>query len=386
MARTGSRLLLELVFTITTDLGDSFLFPDEFIDLIVTAQVATPSGNISIPLAGQGKLQWRPGMRVAKPTFDISGNLQKAIASGAKFSICVGTKAKLSADGIHDILTASGGGGDINGQVMPAWVRFDEAGDDVEVSTRRIYLEETGDARAYVEFEEEIGESIARHVWDAGVLAFCAIAGTSRGLALDSTRHGCMDAMRRVFTETASPNVLELGCGVGILGVGLSAIYPQLQSQTPGRCTVLMTDLEEAEGRARSNIARLSSSTDANVQLLYENLDWEDGRQGKFGTQVRNHRWDLIMLSDCTYNVDMLPALVETLSELHTSNMTQEFPADTRRSTKVFLATKPRHVSERALFALMSHQGWIMHERQILPLPVIGSEAESVELYMFEKE
>lgn len=114
------------------------------------------------------------------------------------------------------------------------------------------------------------------------------------------------------------------------------------------------------------------------VQMLYENLDWEDGRQGGFGPQARSRTWDLIILSDCTYNTDTLPALVETLSALHSSNQGVA-------STKVLLATKPRHSSERVSFDLMSEQKWRIIGRQVVPLPLLGSEEQSVEMYMFEK-
>ena len=93
--------------------------------------------------------------------------------------------------------------------------------------------------------------------------------------------------------------------------------------------------------------------------------------------------FDLIVLSDCTYNVDMLPALVGTLSALHASNL--ESHPRKRSTTKVFLATKPRHESELALFDLMRKEGWETLAKQAVPLPVLGQEPESVELYIFEK-
>ncbi|UKZ49885.1 hypothetical protein TrVGV298_004138 [Trichoderma virens] len=125
------------------------------------------------------------------------------------------------------------------------------------------------------------------------------------------------------------------------------------------------------------------SNTAPPVKLLYENLDWEQGREGTFGPEAQSHRWDLVLLSDCTYNVDMLPALVGTLSALHESNTAQA--GDQPQSTKVFLATKPRHASEEALFGLLSDQGWTESHRQTLPLPVLGAETQCVELYLYEK-
>ncbi|KAL5094768.1 hypothetical protein Trisim1_005498 [Trichoderma cf. simile WF8] len=79
----------------------------------------------------------------------------------------------------------------------------------------------------------------------------------------------------------------------------------------------------------------------------------------------------------------MLPALLGTLSALHESNTAET--GEQPQSTKVFLATKPRHASEEALFGLLSDQGWTELHRQTLPLPVLGAETQCVELYLYEK-
>ncbi|KAF7548067.1 hypothetical protein G7046_g8803 [Stylonectria norvegica] len=387
---------VQLLFTVTTDLGDSFLFPEKFFELQVAAYASSSLGSSTWLLSDPGKLFWEPGMRVTKPIFDLPGSLQKAILEGAKVQICVrAAEPTHSADGESRILAAPLEKPRYRkefldkGLVMPAWVSLDVGGGDVNVSTRRLHLGEPSDGLAYVEIEEEIGESIARHIWDAGVVALCAIAGIHTLPDHESSQHACMRAMQDIFSNEPAVRVLELGCGVGILGVGLGAIYPKLHSSGPGNCTILMTDLEEAEDRARANINRLEqepreSEAETPVRLLYENLDWEDGRQGIFGKEVQTHPWDLIMLSDCTYNVDMLPALVETLSALHSSNLTHAVMGEPF-TTKVFLATKPRHESERELFDLMKKQGWESLYKQVLPLPVLGAEPETVELYLFEK-
>jgi hypothetical protein len=76
--------------------------------------------------------------------------------------------------------------------------------------------------------------------------------------------------------------------------------------------------------------------------------------------------------------------LVETLSALHDAN-TKHAKPDFKHKTKVFLATKPRHSSERALFGLMGQHGWTQMHEQVVPLPLLGSDAATVELYLFEK-
>lgn len=379
----------ELVFTITTDLGDSFLYPEEPIDLVVTADIYAPSGDVSCELSERGELQWLPGRRVAKPVYELPPMAVNAMMSGDAVELCVSTASSFSAEGVQSILSSSAeepSRGRAEGLVMPVRVALNGPEADNDISTRKLRLSAAGEPPEYLEVEEEIGESIARHVWDAGVVALAAIAGTYKFPRLGPSRHPCMQALRRMFDDGETMNILELGCGVGILGTGLCAVYPR----GAGDCTILMTDLDEAEGRARANMALLkhnrSGSQLGSANLLYENLDWDHGRQGRFGRQVRRRRWDLVMLSDCTYNADALPALVGTLSALHASNNAQQAAGgDGPVSTRVFLATKPRHASERALFDLMAGDGWRTLETQILPLPVLGGESESVEMYLFEK-
>lgn len=389
---SGNRLQIQLLFTITTDLGDSFLYPEKPFDLQITAAAASDEGSSTWLLSDPGRLYWEPGMRVAKPVVDLPVAFELAMEEGSQIEICVrAAEPAQTADGVSRILAmalekpryrreASGMGG-----VMPAFVSLGASNETAGILTRRLQLRDSPAGLVYVEVEEEIGESIARHVWDAGVMAVSAIAGIDILPDHESSQHTCMQALRAVLNSQKSINVLELGCGVGILGVGLATVFPRLSR---GECKILMTDLPEAEARARSNINRarpqFSETGEPRVQILYENLDWLEARQGRFGRLAQSLPWDLVMLSDCTYNVDMLPALVETLSAVHTSNL-HHVPVGEPFTTKVFLATKPRHSSEGALFDLMEREGWETLHQQVLQLPVLGAEAESVELYLFDK-
>ncbi|KAF4973318.1 hypothetical protein FZEAL_9364 [Fusarium zealandicum] len=387
--------LVQLLFTITTDLGDSFLLPERFLDLQVVAVAASPEGSSTWLLSDPGHLDWEPGMRVAKPAFELPVALERALESGMRVLICVRPAESFhTAESVPRVLSMAAEKmryrkeAAEKGAVMPGWIPLTLQNTGTEVSIRRLQLSETPDGLGTIEIEEEIGESIARHVWDGGVVATCAIAGIETAPDSESSQDPCMMTMKNILSHQRSIRVLELGCGVGILGIGLGAVYPQFQSSSPGDCTILMTDLPEAEARARSNMKRLENShlrfQENPVQMMYENLDWEEGRQGRFGPQVKSKPWDLVMLSDCTYNVDMLPALVETLSAIHASNL-KHFPAGEPFTTKLFLATKPRHESEEVLFELMDNAGWYNVHKQVLPMPVLGGKPESVELYLFDK-
>ncbi|KAL6820736.1 hypothetical protein V8C40DRAFT_268144 [Trichoderma camerunense] len=264
------------------------------------------------PLPGTARLQWRSGMRAPKPSVNIAAAKLQPLKAKCKVSVCISTetysalrlRAILATTVVLEEETAA--------EVMPVWITLSRDEADIEITTRRLSLPGTSKQEVYVQFEEKIDEGI-----DAG--------GNSRG------RLEC-----RVFPRTRAP---------------------------PGRrCTILMTDLEEAESRTRLNMSRFlqarqehKSNTAPPVKLPYENLDCEQGQEGVFGPGAQSHRWDLVLLSDCTYNVDMLPALLGTLSALHESNTAET--GEQLQSTKVILATKPRHASEEVLFGLLSDQG-----------------------------
>ncbi|KAI8674721.1 hypothetical protein NCS57_00370800 [Fusarium keratoplasticum] len=387
--------LVQLLFTITTDLGDSFLYPERFLDLQVVAVAASPEGSSTWLLSDPGHLDWEPGMRVAKPALELPVALERALETGMRVHICVRAAEPIhTAESAPRVLALAAEKmryrkeAAAKGAVMPAWVPLMATEPGSEVSIRRLQLGDSPDGLGTIELEEEIGESIARHVWDAGVVATSAIVGIETAPDSESSNDPCMRTLKNIFSRQRTIRVLELGCGVGILSVGLAAVYPQLHAPSPGDCTILMTDLPEAEERARSNMKRVENShvrfQEKPVRMMYENLDWEEGRQGRFGPQARSQPWDLVMLSDCTYNVDMLPALVETLSAIHANNLTH-FPEGEPFTTKVFLATKPRHESEEVLFELMDKDGWYNVHRQVMPLPVLGGAPQSVELYLFDK-
>ncbi|OAA50691.1 hypothetical protein NOR_01141 [Metarhizium rileyi] len=376
----------ELVFTITTDLGESFLCPEDDIELVVTAHVTSLSGNSSCLLTKRGALQWQAGRRVCKPVFEFPEMIQRAFMYGDTVELCISPSSELSGDEVQNILRSSirDAAKDPNGLIVPVWVGMNGPEVDPDVSTRRIRLTAPSEPAQFLEIQEEIGESIARHIWDAGVVSLCTIVGAYKFPKFKTSQHSCMRKLLDILNNKDGVNVLELGCGVGILGIGLCAVYPR----GTGECTIMMTDLTEAEGRVRSNMGllqQLRSGSDLGyAQVMYENLDWNKAQEGGFRGQIQYRRWDLIMLSDCTYNVDMLPALVGTLSAIHRANL--ELTADDDEfSTKVFVATKPRHSSERSFFDLMTAEGWTTEEKQVLPLPVLSGDPESVEMYLFEK-
>lgn len=123
--------------------------------------------------------------------------------------------------------------------------------------------------------------------------------------------------------------VLELGTGCGVVGIAMAQMVP--------RCSVHITDLEEAREIVGRNVDSATLAPGSTV--YFEVLDWDEELSG----EVSSRRHDLIVVSDCTYNADSMPALVCTLRSL--SNCSPGCP--------VLIALKRRHESEEVFFGLM---------------------------------
>ncbi|KAI2616930.1 putative methyltransferase-domain-containing protein [Hypomontagnella submonticulosa] len=378
------RPIISLLITITTDLGDSFLYPDEPVDLVVSAD--GPNGeSVALPKSDQSP-SWAAGMRVLDIKIPVKPQLKK---DGVTCTVKIHPATQPLPSGVlrsSDALPWHGTKGSpaSQGLIMPAVVEMVK-GVCSPVSFRTLHLN-TGSQREdqlNLDLEEDIGESIARHIWDAGVVTACFLADICRS----------NESIRDVLPiKKDNFAVIELGSGVGILGITLSYIVERaaaIQGQTLNEATILLTDLAEAEERARSNILRAEGTIsqigtgDSKVTLQYENLDWDEGRHGRFGPLASARPWDLVVLSDCTYNVDSLPALVGTLSALHAANL--RYPDVEGAKTSVILATKPRHSSEQALFGLLKADKWRYSVLKSIPLPKIGEEDEVVDIYLLEK-
>ncbi|XDG05511.1 hypothetical protein ABKA04_005126 [Annulohypoxylon sp. FPYF3050] len=380
-------LTISLLVTITTDLGDSFLYPDEPVDLLVSADDAAGQSVIAKTALGQ-RFRWSQGLRVLDIKVPVNPRLRRDDVT-CNIKIHPATQplpsgALRGRDTLpwRNSVEASAG----RGLIMPVSVEM-VRGVCSPVSLRTLQLNTSSrpEDQLNVELEEDIGESIARHIWDAGVVTASFLADAC--LTNEATQN-VLDINQDTF------NVLELGSGVGILGITLALTIEKAaaaQGRTLSEATVLLTDLAEAEERALSNISRAEavlsspSTTTSAVTIKYENLDWDEGRHGQFGPLASARLWDLVILSDCTYNVDSLPALVGTLSALHTAN-TNHLKNQQSTKTSVILATKPRHSSEQALFGLLKTNEWRYSVLKSIPLPKLGEEDEVVDIYLLEKE
>jgi trans-aconitate methyltransferase len=139
-------------------------------------------------------------------------------------------------------------------------------------------------------------------------------------------------------------NVIELGCGCGISGIFLAQTLPN--------ASVCLTDLPEAEEIAQLNLAQMKPAKASSAR--FEALDWE----ADFPASVASKRFDVAIVTDCTYNPDSSPALVNTLQKL-----------DQRSSgLLVLVAMKIRHESEDVFWGLMESAGFAISSREEVSL------------------
>lgn len=146
------------------------------------------------------------------------------------------------------------------------------------------------------------------------------------------TQQADTEALHQVFKAATSRKlaVIELGSGCGIVGIGLAQMLPN--------CQILLTDLQEAEDIITRNIG--ASTVLESSSVSFRVLDWGS----PIPESVADRSFDLILVSDCTYNSDSIPALVKTLCDL------------VRISPEaiVVVSMKIRHSSEQIFFGLMS--------------------------------
>lgn len=159
-------------------------------------------------------------------------------------------------------------------------------------------------------------------------------------------------------------NVIELGSGCGLVGIALASVRP--------RCRILLTDLPDAMNILDYNAARSQPALESKIEHMV--LDWDD----KLPTSVMQEQYGLIIVSECTYNEDSIPGLVQTLSAL----------AARSPSVLIVVATKVRHFQEAIFFDLMSDVGFIEIEQLSIPLPCPQKENdekmyETVDVHIF---
>jgi predicted nicotinamide N-methyase len=101
----------------------------------------------------------------------------------------------------------------------------------------------------------------------------------------------------------------------------------------------------------------------------YQNLDWDDPPDELCPRPI-----ELILVSDCTYNADSLPALVSTLDRL----------VRTSPDAIILVALKRRHDSETVFFDLMGTAGFTAVKDSV-EIPSQHDEVDEIEFYCYSR-
>ncbi len=304
---------VKVLITITNDLGDDFLAAKLPIYAHLTQDGHGARWESKL-FRATASSTWRPGLRSLwlvlsnLPTSALETSLRLLIStSSGKEKTSQVPYAALNS--LPNVLHAWSEPFNLTGNGTMKWVE------------RRFEINETVTLRIC----EETGESIARHIWDAGVVLAAFIRDA---VLLPSSRAGNSAVARRLRVPSGL-KVIELCSGCGIVGLQLAHVCPKAQ--------VLLTDLPEAMEVLEQNISCGTFASDSEVSKAV--LDWDESVPKYIAEQV----FDLVVVSDCTYNADSLPALVQTIAIL----------LENSPEALVVVAMKVRHASEAIFHTLM---------------------------------
>jgi predicted nicotinamide N-methyase len=309
---------IKTVVAVTTDLGDDY-FP---YDLLLDFEVFEDRLGKSSKKAITQSHHWRPGMRALPVELRVSGTHTYSYTLHIKASNSSYSTEFSFRDGI--LATPS-----VMPVISPPFGHESKTSLDLDV-VRPMPMTHNHELSIY----ESTGDSIARHIWD-GSVAFCGLidhasVGKSGISVLDKAV--CDVDAKGVFS------VIELGAGVGLAGLALARVMP--------KASVLLTDVPEVEALlARSIAANKMDPTN----VTFEVLDWEQ----EISSTIAEKKFDMIIVSECTYNEDSIPALVNVLSQLMSKSA----------EAVILVATKQRHENERIFYDLMKKADFVLSEQ-----------------------
>ena len=163
------------------------------------------------------------------------------------------------------------------------------------------------------------------------------------------------------------PRILELGSGCGLVGLHVADLC--------STSDVLLSDLPDAMDILNHNVehVRFVSSKGRVATAV---LDWEEC----LPERVVKQNFDLVIVSDCTYNSDSIPVLVKTLTSV----------AENSPDALVVVSMKVRHDSEAIFFDLMEGAEFLETEHTAIPLPdryrrETGQGLEIVDIYVYRR-
>jgi predicted nicotinamide N-methyase len=150
-----------------------------------------------------------------------------------------------------------------------------------------------------------------------------------------------VQVISRHGSSASSLNVLELGCGTGLIGLSLAMLLEN--------CRVTMTDLSSGTALAELNISNNRSKFAPGSDTQFRVLKWAT-------LPPWLAEYQLVVVGDCIYNPDSYEDLLTTLN--HVSD----------NETLIILASKVRHEAETAFDHLLLKGGFVQRRTMTVPL------------------
>ncbi|KAK9368133.1 putative methyltransferase-domain-containing protein [Lipomyces kononenkoae] len=329
-----STCTISFVVTLTTDLGESFFYGNTALSVNLIASGQSSSKAVDVTHA---KVQWKTGMRALPIELEVSvkkiERIMKNEGKDVRFYVHVEPSDE------NDIHLQS------NDDPLPALLPITSLGfwfsgsedprplkDAIQYAIKydganyRYVVRDIPIGTTTLKLLEETGESIARHLWDSGIL-LCNF--------LMSSRQNSDVFIGHLTGSSKKMNILELGSGCGTVGLTLSRLFRQSY--------VVLTDLDSARSVCERNIALNCSTTNGRIEFSTFNWDSSKNTEAE-NAKVFEAQWDLVIACDCTYNVDSFDILTDVLLKI------------VSQRTKLLLVHKERHGSEARVFDLLKEK------------------------------
>ncbi|TEY71516.1 hypothetical protein BOTCAL_0091g00010 [Botryotinia calthae] len=349
-ASSSSPRILSAKITITTDLGESYLMSD------VKLRAEVEVDGISL---GSGKEYiWKGTNGMRSLEIQIPIKVQRGVEQWTTMIVRPAENI-YGVDSFEDVLGISQNEGGIV-KVRSRSIDLKTGATRSEGMAERVFSTGYG-RRDKIRIWEETGESIARHIWDAGLV----LSSYLSSLGSSSRPAGSLPTLEKSLSTQKNINILELGAGCGIVGITLAKVFSDRINK------ILLTDLPEASEILEKNLSAMTPDSDVSLcnSCSHQVLDWS----APLPQDVRGERWELVVVADCTYNPDVVPDLVNTLIRVRDGN----------QGTLVLLAMKVRHDSEMVFFELMEKGGFGVVEKCKVPLGMVGEEGQEIEIFVF---
>ena len=333
----GSKRCLEIyaVLALTTDLYDSYYPVD--VDLQIHVLSAEEPEDVVLSQT----CRWKATSRALKVCLQCNGKYAGKSARLHIASLAEGVASAAALPALLDVWSA-------------AFMLTDKQRADPMVMRKFVLPHQS-----VLTVWEETGESMARHVWDAS-LGF--VPAFDQGMQEGTTKGvDHLHALLSYSSRRSSLRVIELGAGCGLVGIAFAQL---------AKSDVTLTDLDDASEILRINIDAARPLRGS--RLRAEVLDWEVDSTDRF-----HAKYDVILVSDCIYNPDSTPHLVETLYRL-----TRSCP-----EAVILVGFKRRHTADALFFQLMQEKNFQILETFDIALPHTASPSElsnpTVEFYTY---